>query len=531
MNSGLRSILLLVGVAAAVAIGVAVALWSKEPTYSLLTSRVSDSEAAKIVQALEGSAIPYQLDSASGAILVPADRLSDARMKLATQGVGGNDTGFSSMSKDPGFGVSQFMESARYQHALESELAQTIGNLQPVEGARVHLALPRQSAFLRDRKPASASVFVQLRAGRRLSDEQVESIVNLVASSIPELDAAQVTVIDQQGHLLSSPRGNDEYAMRDKQFEFARRLEEVYTQRVEQLLGALVGPDRVRAQVVADVEMAMSEQAREQFNPAGQVVRSEQQAEESSRTAGGPQGVPGALTNQPPQGGVALPAGTNAAPNAAAASATSAGPDSSSKQSTRNYEIDRTLAYTKQLPGQLKRISVAVAVDNVRTVNDDETVTETPLTPAQIESFTRLVKDAVGFDEKRGDSVNVVNASFHVPPAADEEAPVAGTPIWEQPWVRDLAKVLAGLIVVVLLVFRVIKPLLGSLVTSANSQMQGPGGDFSPQAQLASANGAPAVVNAAQQQYEQKINDARTAVQQDPRRVAQVVKAWVSTDE
>ncbi|HTE40135.1 MAG TPA: flagellar basal-body MS-ring/collar protein FliF [Steroidobacteraceae bacterium] len=529
MNSGIRSILLLVGVAAAVAIGVAVALWSKEPTYSLLTSRVSDSEASKIVQSLETSAIPYQLDSASGAILVPADRLSDARMKLAQQGVGGSDSGFASMSKDPGFGVSQFMETARYQHALETELAQTIGNLQPVEGARVHLALPRQSAFLRDRKPASASVFVQLRSGRRLSDEQIESIVNLVASSIPELDAAQVTVIDQQGHLLSSPKGNDEYAMRDKQFEFARRIEEVYTHRVEQLLGALVGPDRVRAQVVADVEQAISEQAREQFNPASQVVRSEQQAEEMSRTAGGPQGVPGALTNQPPQGGVALPPGTNAASNAAATTA-STGPDNSSKQSTRNYEIDRTLAYTKQLPGQLKRLSVAVAVDNTRKVNDDDTVTETPLTPEQIENYTRLVKDAVGFDEKRGDSVNVVNASFHVPPAAEQEAPVAGTPIWQQPWVRDLAKVLAGLIVLVLLVFRVIKPLLGSLVSSA-SQMSSLGGDMSAQGQLASPNGAPTAVNIAQQQYETQVNDARSAVQQDPRRVAQVVKAWVSTDE
>ena len=304
-------------------------------------------------QSLEGQQFLI-IESGSGAILVPAEKLSDARLKLAAQGIGEASGGFSAMSKDPSFGVSQFMEGARYQHALEIELAQTIANLQPVEGARVHLALPRQSAFLRDRKPASASVFVQLRAGRRLSEEQVNSIVNLIASSIPEMDATQVTVIDQQGRLLSSPQGNDEYALRDKQFEYARRMEEVYTQRVETLLTALVGPGRVRAQVVADVEMSVTEEAREQFRPESQIVRSEQQAEENSRTAGGPQGVPGALTNQPPQGGAALPPGAAATPATNAAVATT--PENSSKQSTRNYEIDRTLAYTKQLPGQLKRL-------------------------------------------------------------------------------------------------------------------------------------------------------------------------------
>ena len=422
------------------------------------------------------------------------------------------------MSKDPGFGVSQFMESARYQHALETELAQTISNLQPVEGARVHLALPRQSAFLRDRKPPSASVFVQLKAGRRLADEQVNSIVNLVASSIPELEASQVTVIDQQGHLLSSPEGDDEYAMREKQFEFAQRLEEIYTQRVEQLLSALVGPDRVRAQVVADVEMSVTEEARELYKPDSQVVRSEQQSEESTRGAGGPQGIPGSLTNQPPQGGTALPPGTNVSPNAAVAE--SGGPNSNSRQSTRNYEIDRTLAYTKQLPGQLKRISVAVAVDNARTVGDDGTVTETPLTAEQLANMTKLVKDAVGFDEKRGDSVNVVNASFHQTPEI-EQAPIESLPIWERPFVRDIAKLLAGAVVLILLVVQVLRPLIKGLMTPIKQEFVR--FDGAPTAQAIAAS---PVAN-----YEQQVTDARTAVQQDPRRVAQVVRTWVGREE
>ena len=217
-------------------------------------------------------------------------------------------------TKDPGFGVSAFMESARYQHALETELARTIASLQNVQGARVHLAMARQSAFVSERKPGSASVFLQLKAGRRLDDEQVQAIANLVASSIPEMQASQVTIIDQAGRLLSAPNTDSDTAMRDKMFEFAHRLEETYAQRIQELLTPLVGPGRVRAQVVAQVDMTTTEQTREQYNPQGQVVRSESTSEEAAKNgAGTTGGVPGALTNQPPQPGVALPPGATPA--------------------------------------------------------------------------------------------------------------------------------------------------------------------------------------------------------------------------
>jgi flagellar M-ring protein FliF len=327
--------------------------------------------------------------------------------------------------------------------------------------------------------------------------------------------------------------------MRDKQFEYARRIEEVYAQRVEQLLGALAGPGRIHAQVVADVEMAVKEEAREQYRPESQVVRSEQQSEEQSRAGGGPQGVPGALTNQPPQGGTALPAATppaganvaqapnangNVNPNPNASTTTvSQGPDNSSKQSTRNYEIDRTLAYTKLLPGQLKRISVAVLVDNARTTDADGNVKETPLTAEQVANMTRLVKDTVGFDEKRGDSVSVINASFH-PVEEPEEGPLQSTPLWERPIVRDAAKLLAGLIVLVVLVLQVIKPLVKGLVAPLRNQIASMDAPLQPLQML--AQGAQAPVS-----YDQQISDARNAVQADPRRVAQVVKGWVGEDE
>ena len=540
-----KPLALLIGIAAAVAAGVGVVLWSKEPTYSLLYGNLGQQDAAQIAQALDTNGIPYKLEG-SGTITVPADRVHDARLKLAAQGLPENEGGFSVMSKDPGFGVSQFMEGARYQHALETELARTITNLQAVEGARVHLALPRQSAFVRDRRKPSASVFLQLKPGRRLESEQVTAIVNLVASSIPELEAQQVTVVDQQGRLLSSPDSNTELAERDKQMGIARELEDRYTQRVQQLLAPLVGSDRVRAQVVADVEMSTTEEAREQYRPESQVVRSEQLAEETSRNGSGPQGVPGALTNQPPQPGTALPPGTGAAPaqaQAAPANAngttTVAPPDNTSKQQTRNYEIDRTVAYTKLPAGRLKRLTVAVLVDNLRTTAEDGTVTETPITPEQIENMTRLVKDAIGFNEARGDSVSVVNQSFRGETKPDDIVPDQ-IPLWEQPLIRDVAKLVVGLILLLVLVFSVLRPMLRSLLgvppkpekkskDKNQDSKQLPVQQVTPvaMAAVASADGAAA----APLDYDGQIAAARALVSQDPARVAQLVKTWVGDDE
>jgi flagellar M-ring protein FliF len=522
----LKPLALLIGIAAAVAAGVVIVLWSKEPTYSLLYGNLGQQDAAQIAQALDTNNIPYKLDA--GTITVPADRVHDARLKLAAQGLPEGDGGFAVMSKEPGFGVSQFMEGARYQHALETELARTISNLQPVEGARVHLALPRQSAFVRDRRPPSASVFLQMKPGRRLESEQVTAIVNLVASSIPELEADQVTVVDQQGRLLSAPEGNDEMAAREKQLEIARGMEERYTQRVEQLLAPLIGPGRVRAQVVADVELSTTEEAREQYRPESQIVRSEQTAEESSRNGAGPQGVPGALTNQPPAPGVALPPGVAAGAQAANAQpgvAPNAPPDNTSKQSTRNYEIDRTVAYTRQPAGRLKRLTVAVLVDNLRTTDEEGTVTETALTPEQLENMTKLVKDAVGFDQARGDSVNVVNASFkgELTPEEVQQDPI---PLWERPLVRDIAKLLAGLIILLVLVLMVLRPLIRGLLASPRIA-------YAPAAALPAGQGSlpPGQGAGPPLDYDGQISQARSMVTQDAARVAQVVKTWVGDDE
>ena len=545
--AGVKPILLLVGVAVAVAAGVIVVLWSRGPTYTPLFANLGAEDQTQVAQALDAAGIPYQLEPGTNAIAVAADRVNDARLKLAGQGLPQGDGGFAVMSKDPGFGLSQFMESARYQHALESELARTISSLRPVESARVHLAIPRQSAFVRDQKSATASVFVQLKAGRRLEQEQIQSILNLVASSIPDLDATHVTVVDQLGRLLSAPQANDEVAQREEHFAMAHRLEDDYTQRIEALLTPLVGAGRVRAQVVAQLDTSVTEEAHEEYRPESQIVRSEQSSEQTNRDGAGSGGVPGSLSNQPPAAGVAAPPAAAAAgaakppatppgakpqPGAAAATATPEtppAPESASRQSTKNYELDRTLAYTRRPSGRLQKLSVAVLIDNVHTTAKDGSVKDTALTAQQIEHITSLVKDAVGFDAARGDTINVVNAAFHAE-APEPVGPVEQIPLWERPMVRELTKLGAGVIVLLVLTFVVLRPLVRGLLAQAKATAALPApapdnaGARAPAAALAGAQSAPLA-------YEQQLAQARSLVSQDPKRVAQVVRTWVAQDE
>jgi len=538
----LRPLLLLLGIAAAVAVGVTVVLWWRGPSWSLLYGNLSDSDASSVVQALQTASIEYKLDASSGAIMVPAERVHDARLQLAGQGLPqGKNSSVELMSKDPGFGVSQFMENARYQYALEGELARTISSLQAVEAARIHVALPQQSAFVRDRRPASASVLLQLRPGNRLQAEQVSAIVHLVASSIPELDSDNVTVVDQQGRLLSSPK-NSESAVTAEQFEAAHRVEDSYIQHIEQLIAPLVGDGRVHAQVTVDLDPGATEEAHEQYKPESAIVRSEQSAEEISHSPSAASGgIPGALTNQPPAGGVAAvtpkpaatPAGSAGANSAAAAKAEASAaaaasaaantPENTSKQSTRNYEIDRTVSYSRQPAGRVRRVTVAVLVDNIRQLGADGKAAERPLTKPEMEDITRLVKDAVGFNEARGDSVNVVNQPFL--PQATETLKPEVIPLWQRPWVRDVARLIAGALVLVALALGVLRPLIKNLsshaLSAAAPELLPPG--------ARAQEDRPMVPLAAGQSlaYEQQLVQARGLVTQDPKRVAQVVRTWV----
>ncbi len=560
----LRPLLLLIGIAAAVAAGVWIVLWTRSPTYSLLYANLSAQDEAQVAQALDAAQIPYKLDAGSNGIEVPAERLDEARLKLAGQGLTGNDS-FAALEKSSGFGVSQFMENVRYQHALEMELARTIASMQPIAGARVNLAEPRQSVFVSEDRRASASVFVQLKPGATVGPEQVQAIVNLIASSVPNLSPKEVTVVDQRGNLLSAPNGHDPYAIDEREYDIVHRIETDYAHRIEALLTPLVGPGLVHAQVVAELNMGAREQAKELYKPNSQIVRSEQI---SQQTAGGPAsgGVPGSLSNEPPAPGVIAPppaakpgakgalkgaaaAGAAAGKSAAAAAASpqpatepvggavgAPGGNTVSSNITRNYEIDRTLDYSNHPAGTIRRLTVAVLIgDRTQTLPDGK-VKKVPLSAPELARVTQLVKDAVGFDSSRGDSVSVVNASLDTPSAAasGDGGGFQSPPLWQSPFVWSLLRIVAGLVVVLVLVLAVLRPLVRTLIAPMRV---GPAG--APQSLPGASPGgaATAALPAAQKEvvtalsHEQQLTQARTLVGQDPKRVAQVVRGWVGNDE
>ncbi|WP_221261565.1 flagellar basal-body MS-ring/collar protein FliF, partial [Xanthomonas campestris] len=297
-----RKLTMMAMIALAVAAGLAVFFWSQKPGYQALYTGLDDKGNAEAADLLRTAQIPFKIDQSTGAISVPQDRLYDARLKLAGSGLTGQQTGggFELMEKDPGFGVSQFVENARYQHALETELSRTIGTLRPVREARVHLAIPKPSAFTRQRDVASASVVLELRGGQGLERNQVDAIVNLVASSIPDMTPERVTVVDQSGRMLSIADPNSDSAQHAAQFEQVRRQESSYNQRIRELLEPMTGAGRVNPEVSVDMDFSVVEEARELYNGEPAKLRSEQ-VSDSSTSATGPQGPPGATSNSPGQ--------------------------------------------------------------------------------------------------------------------------------------------------------------------------------------------------------------------------------------
>jgi len=404
----------------------------------------------------------------------------------------------------------------------------------------VQLALPKSTVFLRQKRKPSASVLVYLYPGRTLEQTQVASVVHLVASSIPEMESGQVTVVDQQGRMLTTPEGSAGMALNNSQFEYVRMIETSYSQRIIDLLTPMLGPDRVRATVSAELDFTVREETREVYDPSRQAVRSEQLSEESRSGLSGSGGVPGTLSNQPPE---VLPDVPAPAPVAGAADpdaeadqavAQETRPRSESRRSTRNFEIDRTMSRTVQPTGNVNRLSVAVLVDDKRVLNEDgEFITE-PLSGEEMEEVTRLVREVVGFDEERGDSVSVSNVSFfaEVVPEVEE----AG--MLDSPAVRDgIRQVLwAALIIVLGLV--VIRPIVRSLsvgLTGGGAQVPAAAGSAAgmAMASAAAAMGQPGQAQAPQAplSFEDRVNVARQLADRNPERVAQIVRGWVHSDD
>ena len=550
-SSAVRHVGRLIGLAAAVAIGTVVALWTSEPNYAPLYSNMSGQDTAQIVDVLTSSDIDFKLDASSGSIMVDQAKLPEARLKLAAQGLPGTTTqGMEMLQGDQGLGTSQFIETARYNHALEAELVRSVESIRSIEKARIHLAIPKQSIFIRNRVKPSASVVVKLYPGRVLSPGQVDAIVQMVASSIPMLAAGEVAVVDQFGRLLTQD-DDAGMAQTSKQYDYARLLEDNMADRIINLLQPIVGVGKVNAQVAAQLDFSKVESTREAFDPERSVIRSEQLSEEKNSNLSNIFGIPGALSNQPPGTGT-----TDEESAGEAAAGTNADvPASLNSSSTRNFEVDRIISHTNNQVGSIQRLSVAVVIDDKSTIAADGSIEKTAYTDEEIARFVSLVKETIGFDQNRSDSVSVINTSFlQIEPELVEEIPLWQS-LLNEAWVLNLAKQVLGAIGLLIIYLMFGRPFLRTLMPNrveVDSQSQANRNNYDAGAAPTSIsqnggggvgadglalpnlsddpNNPAAVMRRKDATYDQKVEMARSLVLEDPARVANVMKNWVSEE-
>ncbi|MBN2647014.1 MAG: flagellar M-ring protein FliF [Thiotrichales bacterium] len=526
---------LVIALAATLALIVGILFWAQSKPYTLLLGSLEAQEMSEILQQLDQEAVPYKLDSGSGAILVPTEQVHALRIKLAAAGYPKQAaTGYQLLDGDQGFGISQFKETTQYHRALEGELAKSVASINAVKSARVMLGLPKRSVFVRKEQKPTASVVVQLHAGRSLNEEQVSSIVYLVSSSIPNMEPTSVTVVDQNGNLLTdeSRTSNSMLHMSMKQLDYTRQVEQTLSNRIVDLLAPIVGGvDKVRAQVTADLDFTQEELTRENYQPDPNAVRSEQQVREINREQG-PAGVPGALTNQPPRAGLAPEESYN--PN------TDPNVKNSSEKTTRNYELDRTISHVKNSIGSIRRLSVAVVLDDKITLNTEGTVERLALSEEELQRYRQLVSDTVALDEARGDTLTVVNASF----AVVSEEQVQATPIWQESWFWELVKqLLAGLAVLIILLV-VVRPLLRELTQREKTVLEYP--EEVPQ-EIEEIENIDEISKALEQMNEEVqktaasveaeskaehelLDKVRSIVEKDPKVAAHVLRQWINSN-
>lgn len=524
-----RQLGVILGLAASVALAVWLVLWSREPDMRPLYGSLERLDAPAVVDVLEANDIRYRIDAPSGALLVESAKIHEARLKLAEAGMPGEGAvGFELLDQEQALGTSQFMETARYRRSLEGELARTIASITSVKGARVHLAIPERSVFVRDQRKPSASVLLEVVSGRVVEEGQVRAIGNLVASSVPELQLSAVTIVDQKGKLLSNFTEDAQAREADRQLDYTARLEQQLVQRVHRILDPIVGTGRYKAEVTADVDFTAVEQADEIYNPDLPAIRSEQRLDEERVPGDAGAGIPGALSNQPPLAGESPEV---AAAGEAAAGSVAPAPRNVRTQSTRNYELDRTLSYTRHQVGRLRRLSVAVVLDDQLGV-DPETGErqQAPWDAETLARITTLVRDAVGYDAGRGDSVNVVNATFFVGPV--DESAIPEPPFWERNWFVPLLKQLLGILIALLVVVVVLRPVLRSLSSNvkqlrALEERHRSQREAEAAAKAGLADEELLKLPGPGREYERRLAAVNRIVENDAERVAQVVRRWV----
>ena len=528
------------GIALVLAIMVALWMWSQAPDYRVLFSNYSDRDGGAITASLDQMGVQYKFSEGGSAILVPAEQIHDLRLKLAAQGLpkGGN-VGFELMENQK-LGVSQFLEQVNYQRSLEGELARSIQSLGSVSAARVHLALPKPSVFVRDQQKPTASVLLNLQPGRALDPGQVSAIVHLVASSVPELTVGSVTVVDQNGNLLSdtSNKAPGAKGLDATQLKYVEQVQQNIIKQVESIIAPLVGKGNVRAEATAEVDFAQVDTAAEIYKPNSppepQAIRS-QQTSESSQPGPGASGIPGALSNQPP--GVATAPIDPQAPNGAAPAA--AGP--TRKDATTNYEVDKTIRYEQRPMGGIKRLTVGVVVNYRRTV-DPRTgkIIVRPLAAAEVAQINELVKQAMGYSQVRGDTLNVTNAPFDGVDRPDDTA--LQLDWWRDPanlpLAKEIGKYLLLFAVLGFLYYRILLPLMRPAIKKFDEATAPP-----PEPEPTSEEQAEAQSDAVEEEMEEQEVErqnqgyranlvmAQELARKDPRIVANVVKAWLGTNE
>lgn len=541
--SNQQKVLLMVAVAAIIALAVASSTWLKQADYRILFSNISERDGGAIITELDAMNVPYHFNESGGAILVPGSSVHEVRLRLATQGLPkGGGVGFELMENQK-FGISQFAEQVNYQRGLEGELARTIQSISAVQAARVHLAIPKPTVFLREDQKPSASVLVNLYPGRLLDPSQIAGIQNLVAASVPNLALASVTLIDQSGAMLSQLKSKlMEAGLDPTQIRYVQEIEANAIKRVNDILAPIVGPGNFRVQVAADVDFSQSEQTAETHRPNTTppdiAIRSQQTSESAGATLSA-QGIPGALTNQPPvpptapltqpavpaqiggaaAGGAPLPGQLNAA-GVQAPIASVAQPINTRKDSTINYEVDKTISHTKQAMGMIKRLSAAVVVNH----REDAKGQAKPLADNELKQIDSLVKEALGYSQERGDSVSVANAPFTV-----VETNELSIPLWKDPDILALAKELfkyAAIAAIVLyLLFKVVMPLTRTMMQPPprTATTRTLGGNVNIVDEEDAQPTAAATLD-------RKLEQVRDVAQQDPKVVANIIKDWTASN-
>ncbi|MGB4466894.1 MAG: flagellar basal-body MS-ring/collar protein FliF [Azovibrio sp.] len=556
--SNQQKILLAVALAAIVAILVGTYLWSRQPDYRVLFANLSEKDGGAIIAALDQNAVPYKYSEGGTAILVPAEKVHDIRLKLASQGLPrGGSIGFELMENQK-FGTSQFIEQVNFQRALEGELSRTIESISAVQSARVHLAIPKPSVFVREEQKPTASVLLHLFPGRTLEAAQVSGISHLIASSVPQLPLSNVNIVDQNGNLLSQLKDKlTEAGLDPTQIKYVREVENSIIKRIEDILTPVVGSHNFRVQVAADLDFSHTEQTAETFRPNGTppeaTIRSQQTSETANLNQSPGGGVPGALTNQPPvpatapltqppvgqaaatTGTVTLPQNPNDRGQINAAGVTSPMPPvspplSTRKDTTTNYELDKTIRYTKQSIGTVRRLSAAVVVNYRMEKDKSGKEVPKPLSDSQIQQINDLVREAMGYNQARGDSISVANAAF----TPEVKEVMAEPPFWKDPeniaFGKEIFKYLliAGLIAYLLL--GIIRPIIKTMFPPP------PPAETPEEAALRAA--AEVQIGADDEEASQvdidhlavKIQKAKDIAQSDPKAVANIIKDWLNAN-